>query len=308
MEGVLILLLAMGVDLLVGEPPRPIHPVVWMGKGAQLLERCAPAAPRLQIFYGAGVVLVVATLSALPVWVLLSFLKAGNAFIYILLSSLLLKSAFSVRELWAVASRIMQHVAGKRLEAGRRELQSLVSRDTNSLNEALVVSATVESVAENVVDSFISPIFFYAFFGVPGALAYRAVNTLDAMIGYHGRYEYLGKAAAKLDDGLNFFPARIGAVLIAVLALLSGRGTESWRIMIRHHGRTESPNAGWPMSAMAGALGVTLEKVGFYRLGCGQGMLHPGRIAESLRLMVGVVLIVSLIYVISQAAWHGSLS
>jgi adenosylcobinamide-phosphate synthase len=114
----------------------------------------------------------------------------------------------------------------------------------------------------------VAPLLFFACFGVPGALAYRAVNTLDAMIGYHGRYEYLGKASARLDDLLNLVPARLTAALLLVAGALLGHDVRrGWRILRRDGGRTESPNAGRPMAAMAGLLGVRLEKQGHYRLG-----------------------------------------
>ena len=100
-------------------------------------------------------------------------------------------------------------------------------------------------------------------------MAYRAINTLDSMVGYHGRYEYLGKASARLDDLVNLIPARLAAALVwlATAALPGMAGGRAWRIMLAHRGRTESPNAGWTMAAMAGGLGVTLEKLGHYRLG-----------------------------------------
>jgi adenosylcobinamide-phosphate synthase len=131
----------------------------------------------------------------------------------------------------------------------------------------------------------VAPLLYFALFGVPGALAYRAINTLDAMIGYHGHFEYLGRAAAKLDDLANLIPARLSALLIIAAAALSGAAAgDAARIALRDHARTESPNAGWPMAAMAGALGVRLEKLGHYRLGeatrdCG---------AETIRSAIGI--------------------
>jgi adenosylcobinamide-phosphate synthase len=128
----------------------------------------------------------------------------------------------------------------------------------------------VESVAENLSDSFVAPVVWYALLGVPGAIAYRFVNTCDAMLGYRGRYEYLGKAAARLDDVANWLPARLTALLVVAAAgLLGADARGAWRAMWQHHRRTASPNAGWPMSAAAGALGVRLEKLGHYALGHG---------------------------------------
>ncbi|MFC1864895.1 CobD/CbiB family cobalamin biosynthesis protein, partial [Chloroflexota bacterium] len=114
----------------------------------------------------------------------------------------------------------------------------------------------------------VAPLFYFLLFGVPGAIAYRVVNTLDAMVGYHGEYEYLGKFASRLDDVLNFIPARLTALLLVLASFLSGRGARaSWQVTLREHSKTESPNAGWVMAAVAGALSVQLERVGHYRLG-----------------------------------------
>src|SRR5262249_18581607 len=160
------------------------------------------------------------------------------------------------------------------------------SRDPSALDAPLVVAATVESVAENASDSFVAPLFYYALFGLPGAVAYRAINTADAMIGYHGRYERLGKVAARLDDVANFVPARLtAALLLAAGACARLRVREGWRILRRAARATESPNAGRPMSAMAGLLGVQLEKVGHYRLGDGAAALDAAHIDAAWRVV-----------------------
>ena len=145
----------------------------------------------------------------------------------------------------------------------------------------------MESVSENMSDSFIGPWLAFALLGLPGAFAYRAINTLDSMIGYHGPYEYLGKAAARLDDLINLVPARVTGLLVVVggLALPGQTAPGAWRIMLRDHGRTESPNAGWSMSGMAGALGVELEKVGHYRLGDPDRSIEPADITRAVQSM-----------------------
>jgi adenosylcobinamide-phosphate synthase len=123
-------------------------------------------------------------------------------------------------------------------------------------------------MAENACDSFFAPLFFFLFLGVPGAIGYRVVNTLDAMIGHHGKYEYLGKLAARLDTAANFIPARLTALAIVCASWIWHRKASlAWKIMFRDRKNTESSNAGWTMSAVAGALDVELEKVGYYKLG-----------------------------------------
>src|SRR3984893_8531942 len=147
----------------------------------------------------------------------------------------------------------------------------LVSRRTDDLDAGATAGAAVESLAENLTDSWVAPLCFYLAAGLPGAWLYRAVNTADAMIGYReGLLEQLGGASARLDDMLNWIPARLGALALCLGAWLGHEsGKRAWRTMRRDGGLTASPNAGRTMAAMAGALGVTLEKRGHYRLGDG---------------------------------------
>jgi adenosylcobinamide-phosphate synthase len=163
----------------------------------------------------------------------------------------------------------------------------IVSRPTAGLDAARVAAAAIESVAENASDSVVAPLFWYAAGGLPAAWVYRAVNTMDAMIGYrNARYEHLGKAAARLDDALNWVPARLTAWLLVALAPLAGGGAAAARqTMARDGAATASPNAGQPMAAMAGALGVELEKVGHYVLGRGQRLPGPDDLRRAIRLL-----------------------
>jgi adenosylcobinamide-phosphate synthase len=175
-----------------------------------------------------------------------------------------------------------------------------VSRETSTLGAGLVAAAAIESLAENLTDSALAPWLAYACLGASGAAAYRALNTLDSMVGYRGRYEYLGKPAARADDLANLVPARLGALLIAAAAPAGGGSARrAWRTARRDHRRTASPNAGWTMAAMAGALGVTLEKTGHYRLGDGpepgpDDLRRAQRVAAAaLALGAGVALVLA---------------
>lgn len=288
MESIIILLLALAIDLSIGEYPRPLHPVVWMGKVSSLGLRIAPRRGRwAQLIYGAGVVILTIALFALSAYFLLSYLKGLNTAAYVLVAALLLKSTFSLKELRRAALRVKRFLEGGNLRRARVEMKALVSRDTSQLDKPHLVSATVESVAENTSDSFVAPLFYFLLFGLPGAIAYRVVNTLDAMIGYHGKYEYLGKFAARLDDGLSFIPARLSGLLIVAAAYLCRKdGRNAWQVMLADHGNTQSLNAGWPMSAAAGALRTQLKKVGHYSLGNANSPLSPQLILPGVRLMV----------------------
>jgi adenosylcobinamide-phosphate synthase len=186
----------------------------------------------------------------------------------LLLEAWTLKTSLSVRALIEAGKHVEAGLDARDLAAARQAATALVSRDVRRLEQPLIVSAAIESLAENTADSVVAPLLFYAIGGLPAAMAYRAANTLDAMIGYRGRYEHLGKVAARLDDLLNLVPARASAgLLLAGGALAGGDLPTGVEIALRDHRNTASPNAGWPMSAVAGLLGTRLEKPGHYVLG-----------------------------------------
>jgi len=264
-----------------------------MGKVASPLVKVGASHSCLaQFVYGMGMSLFLIGLFAVATYFILFYLKNLSFVAYVIVGAALLKSTFSLRELRGVALRVKELLLRGELDKAHHELRSLVSRETKGLPKPLVVSATVESVAENTCDSCVAPLFYFLLFGVPGAIAYRAVNTLDAMVGYHGKYEYLGKFASKLDDALNFIPARLTALLLVLASFLSRRDARaSWQVAFSEHSKTESPNAGWTMAAVAGALNVQLGKVGHYKLGKASTPLIPETINASLQLMQITVLI-----------------
>jgi adenosylcobinamide-phosphate synthase len=306
MDVLLILLLALAIDLALGEPPRVIHPVVWMGRVVSfLIKGGGTLSPKVQFLYGLGVVLVTVGAFAVPVYFILFYLKGLSLVAYVVLAAVILKTSFSLKGLRRSALRVRSLLAEDKLAEARFELRSLVSRDTSKLDKSLMVSATVESVAENECDSFVAPLFYFLLFGVPGAIAYRVINTADAMIGRHGKFEYLGKFAARLDSVVNFIPARITALIIVLAAGLRKRNASgAWRIMLRDRRRTESPNAGWTMGAIAGALGVQLEKVGYYKLGDNHNSLSLRTIDASLQIVMTTALIWSLLIILAEVIYH----
>ena len=287
MEILFILFLAIIIDFVFGDPPDAVHPVAWMGRVVSCLRKGLKSRSRvIQFIYGMGVVLFVMGLFAVPVYFGLQYLSNFNTAAYIVAGAVILKLSFSVKGLRRAALVTKGHLLQGRLDKARFELRALVSRDTGKLTRPRIISAAVESVAENISDSFVAPLFYFLLFGVPGAVAYRVVNTLDAIIGYHGEYEYLGKFAGRLDDVLNFIPARLTALFLVLAAYLARKnGRRSWQIALREHSRTESPNAGWPMAAMAGALNIKLEKTGHYELGEALTALRPATIDGALKLM-----------------------
>jgi adenosylcobinamide-phosphate synthase len=278
---------ALLLDRFLGEYPAPIHPVVWIGKVISLLLKCAPRNGwwrqfAFGVFLAGGVpaLSVAAVLTAL-------YLAAGVPWLEIVLGTFLLKASLALHELGAAAERVRVPVEAGDLPRAQEALRSLCSRDPAQLDEEALVGATVQSLAENASDSFVAPLFYFLLFGVPGAIAYRAVNTLDAMVGYRGHFEALGKASARLDDVVNWVPARLTAALLLLAAWLTGRDVaRSWRIFRRDRAKTPSPNGGRPMAMMAGLLGVQLEKKGVYTLGDRENPVVPMTVKDAWRLVV----------------------
>jgi adenosylcobinamide-phosphate synthase len=279
------LLLAVGLDLAAGELPDRYHPVAWVGRALAAAEARAPVRT---VASGAAAVLGVTALAA-GAGALVAALARRLGVAGAVVEALALKPAFAARRLATAAREVETALAAGRLDEARRLVgRHLVSRDTRTLAPAEVASAAVESVAENLADSVAAPLLAYAVGGLPAAWAYRALNTADAMWGYRDeRYEAFGKAAARLDDVLNLLPARVAAAALAGGAALAGADAAgAVRVAWRDHGRTASPNAGWPMAAMAGALGVGLAKRGHYRLGDRELPERPGRIGEAIGVFV----------------------
>lgn len=275
-----LLLLAVALDLVSGDPPNRWHPVAWIGRLIAFGRARAPSRPEDLVLYGIFLILIAAGLAAggaLTAHALLGELPGAAA---PLAQAWLLKCSFSLRGLFGAVELVRGHLVAEDLAGARRQVaRHLVSRPTADLDRGAVGSATVESLAENLTDGLVAPVGFFVagtLLGGPGAgvalaWAYRAVNTADAMIGYReAELDYLGRATARIDDVLNYVPARLAAGALVAGAWLA---RESWpraaAVWRRDAALTASPNAGQTMAAMAGALGVALEKTGHYRLGDG---------------------------------------
>ena len=297
-------LLAGVFDVLFGDPPDALHPVAWMGKLIGWLEKRRPKQrPAAEMLWGLLIVLLTCAVSGGLAWGLTLGLAKLPWWVSLPVGAYLLKTTFSLRGLVA-AGRTVQRALDADTATAREELKALVSRSRN-LEPPQIVSATVESVAENLTDSVLSPLLYFACFGLPGAVVYRAINTMDAMIGYHGEYEYLGKIAARLDDVANWLPARLAGVILCLVALTNGGCLAALRTLRRDRRGVESPNAAWTMAPMAGALHVQLEKVGHYRLGTPERPLTPAVIGEAITLtwcaggaylLLGALLAAAIVY------------
>ena len=285
------ILLALSLDVLLGEPPNRYHPVAWMGAFIGAVRRWAPRQGQwAPLVYGAGLVIGGAALVAFLGLILERFLMHVPWPLGWLAAAAVLKLTFSLRGLARAAGQVQQALEAGDLPQARHLLGwHLVSRDTTQLSGSQVAAAAVESVAENTSDGVVAPLFNYALGGLQAALAYRFINTADAMLGYRDPvHEWLGKVPARLDDLVNLVPPRLTACLIIMAAPCLGvNARRAWAVWRRDAHRTASPNAGQPMSAMAGALEVELEKVGHYRLGVGQLFPVAMDIARGLRIVYG---------------------
>lgn len=273
---VLVLGMAWALDEAFGEPPAAMHPVVWIGGLTRSLERLLPRGrPPVELAGGMALCAVVVSVAGAAAWVAARLIGVPPALVGMALEAAALKPTFAVRALLEAVESVGARLAAGDLDGARAGLRALVSRDEAALDGGLVAAAAIESLAENISDSVVAPWLFYLCGGLPAAYAYRAANTLDAMVGYRGSYEWLGKGSARIDDLLNLVPARVSAALIVMGAALSQLdGARALAVAWREHSCTASPNAGWPMAAMAGALRVRLEKLGHYRLGA--GLRQPG--------------------------------
>lgn len=265
-----VLILAFLLDLAIGDPRWLPHPVRLMGSAISRIEalfrsfarttsaELAAGAALAVIMVGGsyGLALLIVDVARTPATGLGS--AAGTAVLVFLTAT-----TIAGRELVGSGRLVIDLIKRNDLAGARRNLGMVVGRDTAILSEEQVLKATIETLAENLSDGVIAPLFYYAIGGLPAAMAYKAVNTMDSMVGYrNARYLYFGRVAARLDDLANYLPARISGLLIVLTAAAVSRSLavffNAFRIMFRDGGNHLSPNSGVPEAAMAGGLGVRL--------------------------------------------------
>ncbi|MBE8952528.1 MAG: cobalamin biosynthesis protein CobD [Quinella sp. 1Q7] len=266
----IIAVVAFLIDALLGDPRSKFHPVVMMGNLISLLEKILRReldSPLLQIFKGTllvGAVVVVAYVVGFAVELLSHAMPALAAQVFI--QALVLSFMISPRTLGDAAREIFYLLESENLPRAREKVGWIVGRDTANLNEAEVSRATVETVAENTVDGVISPLFYFAVGGLPLAVAYRAINTMDSMLGYKNeKYFYFGRVAARLDDVANFIPARLtGLLFVGAAIVLHLDWRNAFNMMRRDASKHPSPNGGWAEATVAGALNIRLGGTNYY--------------------------------------------
>ena len=253
-----------GLDCLLGDPLSAAHPVVLMGKLISFLEKKLrsrfPKTPQGERTAGTIMALLVPLVSAGAGLLLLYLAWRVHPWAYFAVSAFLCWQCFAARCLMTEAKKVVTCLETQGLAAGRRQVAMLVGRDTENLSEEQVIKAAVETVAENTSDGVVAPLLWMVLLGAAGGLFYKAINTMDSMVGYKNeKYLHFGRAAAKLDDGANYIPARLSALaMIGAAFLLKLDGKGAWRVWRRDRRNHASPNSAQTESACAGALGVRL--------------------------------------------------
>jgi len=291
-----ILPAAFALDIMLGDPRYLPHPVRWMGKAIERLEPPFRKLPFNLSFSGA----LYAAVLILGTWLLTFLILAAahrvHPFLKTLLEIILIYYCISTRSLADAAMDVKQCLRERKIQAARKKVALIVGRDIDNYKEEGLARATVETVAENLVDGVTAPLFFAAIGGAPLALAYKMTNTLDSMVGYKNQaYRQFGQASAKIDDVLNYLPARLTVPVIALAAqILSGCGQRSLRTAVCEGANHASPNAGYPEAAFAGALSVKLNGPNFYNgklvdkpyIGVLFGRSTPGHLKKACDLMM----------------------
>lgn len=273
-------LLALFLDWLLGEPPAALHPVCWVGRYLGVVGPLARGRGPVGAFVLGAVFWLLGALVFTGGFAVLAWLAWGHLPWWgaLLVQGVLLKPLLSLRLLREEVAGVRESLV-QGLPQGRERLSRIVSRDTRLLSEGEVRESALESLSENLSDSLVAPLFWFALLGLPGAALYRFCNTADAMWGYRGQWEWAGKWAARADDLLNFVPARLTALVIRLVA-----STPATVPLSREAARTPSPNSGWPMAALALSLGVRLGKPGVYVLNPGGRVPEDADFASGLRV------------------------
>jgi len=310
---IVAVILALVLDFSLGDPKNRYHPTVWMGKlMGKLVPYTRSINPLIEKINGMALLILVITIVSILTLSFSSTLKYVENFdlngIYkILFLSLsiisvgvLLKTTIAIKGMENHASKIMNALSKNDLDDARAKLSMIVKRNTKNLDKQHIISATLESISENIVDGITGPLFYYSIFGLVGAFVYRTVNTADSMIGYKTEiFRNVGWFAANCDKILNFLPSRLTSlVMVLSCVMLKKDWKHSIHIMKRDGPKTESPNAGYPMATLAGALGIRFEKIEHYVLGDGNSEISEQHFKSAISIMKITTILFVLIFTI----------
>ena len=298
LEFISIIGVAIFLDFAFGDPKNKYHLTAWIGKLIALL---VPIAKNQNsIVEKLGGVLIV-TFTVVIVIIFISFLLLAInlitlilipadyivSIVFVFVAGLLLKMTIAINGMQKHAQNILDCLDCNNLDMARANLAMIVKRDTRDLDRDHIISGTLESISENTVDGITGPLFYFAFFGLPGAFLYRVVNTADSMIGYRtSMFKNIGWFAAICDTILNYIPSRLtGLTMIISAYILQNNWRESYKIMMRDASKTQSRNAGYPMAALAGALETNFEKINHYKIGNGEIIQDTKHIHSAVKIM-----------------------
>ncbi|AIQ12247.1 adenosylcobinamide-phosphate synthase CbiB [Paenibacillus durus] len=318
----MIVITAIVIDLLIGDPRGIPHPVIGIGKTISAAESAlrkwgtGRAAER-----ALGVLLVLIVLSAVYAAAFLILWLAGliHPIIRLLAEVWLISTTIAIKGLGDAGMQVFRPLIKGDLDSARTYVGYIVGRETHALSEREVTRATVETVAENIVDAVVAPLFYALIGGAPLALLYRAVNTLDSMVGYkNDKYRYFGWASARLDDVLNYIPARITGLLLWAAALMTKElnAGRAWQAMRRDAAKHPSPNSGIPEAAVAGALGIQLGGFNSYggivseraRMGTATRQLAAEDIRQTIKILrLTAAIIVTLLLLAAGSLFYGEI-
>ena len=304
---IVCILAAYLLDLIVGDPPSFPHPVKGIGWLIRKLEgplRFIIKNERIAGAFFACIIIVSVWFITFAITQVACFF---NNYLGAIISIIIIYTSLSVKDLGVESLAVFNALKERSLDKARASLSKIVGRDTANLDEREIIRATVETIAENIVDGIISPLFFAFLGGASLAMAYKAINTLDSMVGYKNkRYINFGWAAAKIDDIANLIPARLSVVFLVLASWISGHNSiKAWNVAIRDGGKNPSPNSGLPEAAIAGALGVRLGGLNYYNsiaiqkpyIGDDSNPLNKLHIREAVK----IAYITSVLFVIAAA-------
>ena len=306
LESILIVFLALGLDFLFGDPKSKFHPTAWIGSLiAKMITIFKNTSSNLEKTLGVFVILissgiVISFLYLLEIGINLINFETFSIIVSIFVGSILLKTTIAIKGMEKHALAVVTSLEHDDILSARDNLSMIVKRNTKNLDQNHVISGVIESISENTVDGITGPLFYFALFGLPGAFVYRVVNTADSMIGYKNHiFKDIGWFGANCDKFLNYIPSRLTALTMILSAMiLKNNWKKSYEIMIRDGKKTESLNAGYPMAAIAGALGKKFEKVDHYSLGDGDISFSIVHIKSAITLMKVTSLIFSCLVVV----------
>ena len=316
-ESIAIIGFAILIDLIFGDPKNRYHPTAWIG--TLIAKLTTITKNQNSTFEKIGGTIMIITISSVVV-LLLFGLNFGISLISVdyislilsvVIGALLLKTTIAIRGMEKHAISVLDSLESNDLDLARNYLSMIVKRNTTKLDKNHVLSGVLESISENTVDGITGPMFYYAFFGLFGAFVYRIINTADSMVGYKNDiFKNLGWFTAKCDTILNYIPSRLtGLMMVISAAILQNNWRNSYKVMIRDGKKTESPNAGYPMAALAGALETKFEKINHYKLGDGEITLTRDHVLSAIKIMkltsilfFGIITI-PIIFVLSILGW-----